>query len=781
MNLKTSLPVFGFLLVFSTAISFLGYHYLSLASEYRERNTIHLSETQALLDVIADRPTLHEHEIEGARIHLYAAREQAVWCIENLSATEVKLFDWMGAAGALEICRNEIELTSRVDALLDQIAAPATATTTGPRSKYAQLRTLTLLVEMMRKHSRDFLPYTSIISNKVNGMVSIGTMVVAFALCIIFAIFAAEVLRSAEIQSQQTKSLRELATISEHANDSIVLTDAEGCITWSNPAFQELSGFTNEEIVGQKPGAFLQGPDTDPGAVQRIRLALLQRLPIKLDIMNYTKAGKTYWINLSISPLIDDKGACFGYAAISNDISTAMRQRAELEEANVRTERQANHDPLTGLPNRRYIDTVLETSVTNTDAPRTLVRVDLDHFKNINDTLGHAAGDHVLREVAHILTDITRPDDLVARVGGDEFVILMQQGTSQQAAFVLTERLRAKIREEMTFEDKTCRIGASFGISSAIGGLVMNEGLLKSADAALYVAKETGRNITTLYTPQIHADVQEKRMLSSEIEQGLARGEFEAFFHPQFQAETEVLIGLEALARWRHPTRGLLLPQHFLPVAEQLRLVSDIDKQVFGYGLDCVAEMNAEELFVPRVAFNVGAAQLMNPDLPTLMRERDIGFTRVSLEILESVMIENEDNKFMEKINDLRALDLGIEIDDFGSGHASVVALQRLNPDIMKLDGWLVEPVVQSETARKLVKSMIDMGKTLGIDVLAEGVETAEHAAILRDLGCDAYQGYYFGEPMPFEELEAFARTGFDPDLRKVTALSVHRDRRARR
>lgn len=780
MNSKTSLPIFGLLLVVSMAISFLGYHYLSLASEYRERNVIHLSETQALLDLIDGRPQLQPVEIAAARTHLDTVRMQSAWCIENLGVVELKFFGWIGATGALGICAKELELAQQAGTMIDRIEDFDPIKSTDPYARYTQIRALGVVIEEMRENSRNILPYTRVISDRIYGFVTKGTAVFALAICVIFGLIAREMLRAVGIAGAQTKALRELATISEHSNDSIVMTDKDGYVTWSNPAFSALSGFQQQEIVGCKPGALLQGPETDPAAVNRIRSALEQLEPIKLEILNYTKTGATYWINLSISPLMDGDSVCTGFAAISNDISASKRQRFELEEEKARTEHQANHDPLTGLPNRRYIDRVLELSVKDTDAPRTIVRADLDHFKNINDSFGHAAGDFVLCEVAEILIKLSRPDDLVARVGGDEFVILMRAATTEEAAFSLTERLRSEICKPMLYEDQTCRIGASFGISSAIGGLVRNSGLLKSADRALYVAKEAGRNITTLYSPEIHADVQEKRTMSMEIEDGLANDAFEAYFHPQFHAETDVLIGVEALARWHHPTKGLLLPEAFFPIAEQLKLVGEIDKQVFSYGLECVAKLNKEGLFMPRIAFNIGGAQLMNPDLPYLITAPDIGFTRVSLEILESVLIEHDETKYMEKINNLRAMDLGIEIDDFGSGHASVVALQRVDPDMMKLAGQLVQPVVESDTARKLVKSMIDMGKTLGIDVLAEGVETAQHAAILRDLGCDAYQGFYFGGPMPFETLKTFARAGFDPELCKVTSIALQRDRRAR-
>ncbi|MEM7521666.1 MAG: EAL domain-containing protein, partial [Pseudomonadota bacterium] len=702
---------------------------------------------------------------------------QAFWCINNLSSFEVNAVGWVGLSGALDICASNLETLAAAFAVLDEMEGPDALQRQGPDHIYAKGIALRDIVEASRAESRAFLPYTSVLSDLINTLTRYGTALLAVGIGLVYVVFARKLTEAESLQRHQNKALQELAFISERANDSIVLTDLEGRVTWVNPAFVALSGYTFDSIRGRKPGSLLQGPKSDPVAIDTIRTALQKQVPIKLELLNYARDGTEYWVNLSISPLKDHAQKCFGFAAISNDVTHARQQKAALEREKARTEHQANHDPLTGLPNRRFIDAILEDCVRIDDPPRTLVRIDLDHFKNINDTLGHAAGDFVLCQVADILRIITRPTDVAARIGGDEFVILLEHGTTQDNAFAMTERLRAEIRKDMVFEDQVCRVGASFGISSAGEDHVENVDLMKSADAALYAAKETGRNTTALYTPEIHAGVLEKRRLSTEIERGIENLEFEAFFHPQFHAETEILIGVEALARWRHPTRGLVSPGEFLPVAEQLRLVSEIDKQVFSFGLDCITELNKEKLFVPRIAFNVGSAQLMNPELPKLMSEADIGFTRVSVEVLESVLIENEKSKFLERIDALRERDIGIEIDDFGSGHASVVALQQLNPDLMKLDGGLVMPIVESETARKLVKSMIDMGKTLEIDVLAEGVETAEHASILRELGCDAYQGFYFARPMPFEDLRTFARNGFDPEVRSVRPGGQERER----
>ncbi|MEM1264677.1 MAG: EAL domain-containing protein [Pseudomonadota bacterium] len=776
MHLRFVLGGFALLLAVSTTTSFVGYRYLSLAGEYRERNFLHLSEIHKVLRLLDVAPTsLRQSEKERVRAHLQITQRQSEWCLEVLSDIEQRLFVLIGEGRALEVCRRDIALHHGANRILDDIAASTGEDGQGSPSFAMGLR-LRDHAQAILENSLALHPHVSRIEDKVNAVVRTGTVVAAFGLSVVFLLIARELSKALRTQARQTRELSELAMIAERANDGIVVTDERGRVTWANPAFETLTGYDTADIVGQRPGDFLQGPATDPSTRRAISAALADRKPIRTDILNYTRDGAAYWINLSIAPILAEAGGESGFVAVTSDITKEREQRQALEAANQRIAHQALHDPLTDLPNRRFIDEVLEADVKKDANPRTAVRVDLDHFKNVNDTLGHAAGDYVLCRVADILRRHVGADDTPARVGGDEFVILLAAGTTQAQAVAFTERVRKEIRKDIVFEGQTCRIGASFGVASAEEGVIGNDQLLKSADAALYVAKAQGRNTTTVYTPAIHRSALAKRRVATEIEAAIERGEFRAFFQPQFSAEGEVLVGVETLARWHHPERGVLAPAEFLPIADQLKLVPEIDRQVFQYGLDCVARLNAEGLFIPKIAFNAGLAQLMNPDLARVVRSKDIGATKVALEVLESVLIEDQSSGFQERVEQLRAQSFGIEMDDFGSGHASVISLQRLNPDILKIDRELVAPMDESQTARSLVRSMIEMGRALGIGVIAEGVETATHASILRELGCDAFQGYFFAKPMPFEDLRAFARTGFDEKLQAVVSLSVYRD-----
>lgn len=570
-------------------------------------------------------------------------------------------------------------------------------------------------------------------------------------------------LQSRRTLEERTREASELAQIVERSHDAIVITDPTGRIVFVNDAFEALTGFSLAECQGHRPGDFLQGPDTNEETVTEIRSALANGQPTRVELVNYHKDGSKYWVFLSIFPIRSAGGAIVRMAAISSDITAEKKVQAHLENARRQTEYMALHDELSGLPNRRQIEMLLASEVGPDPEPRTIVRIDLDHFKAVNDTQGHAAGDHVLMHVAEILNRHVPEGDVAARVGGDEFVILLARGRGAAEAQAMAERLQAEIRKDIPFEGNTCRVGASFGIASAQDGIVSNRDLLVAADAALYTAKDQGRNTTVVYTPAIHTMVTEKRTLAAEIEHAIEAGEFEPHFQPQFDAATLGFAGVEALARWRHPSRGLLAPNQFLGVARELAMIDDIDRIIYRRGIAAIAGLNLAGLPVPKVSFNVGVPQIENPDLLDLMGSTGLAGTAISLEILESVLVEEQTARFAFQVDRLREHGIGIEIDDFGSGHASVVGLMQLRPDAMKLDQRLITPIVQSAEALSIVRNMIDTGKTLGIRVTAEGVATQEHARLLSDLGCDTLQGFHFARPMDAAHLRTFLQDGGPP------------------
>jgi diguanylate cyclase (GGDEF)-like protein/PAS domain S-box-containing protein len=559
--------------------------------------------------------------------------------------------------------------------------------------------------------------------------------------------------RELELQKME---LFELAEIAKLANDSIVVTDLSGKVIWTNPAFERLSGYTVDETRGRTPGSLLQGQDTNPATVKRLRHAIRNRMPAKVEILNYTRTGQSYWIALSLSPLINGKNDCYGFVAISSNITEARLHREALIEANRAIEHQAMHDPLTGLPNRRALDAALQGRRNTRNALATMVRIDLDHFKYVNDTMGHKAGDFALTEVARILKEETKGCDLAARVGGDEFVLLLGPNETAENGATLANRMLTRIREPKSFENRLIRFGASFGIASSEGGLLDFDELLIGADAALYEAKDLGRNRVRLYTPELHTVVLERRTLARELRRAVAQQEFEPFFQPQFDAETFEITGVETLARWQSSEFGLVMPDRFLPIARQLSILEDIDDIIFRKSIEQIEGLIIDGLKIPKLSVNVTAERIHNPLVFDAVQARRDIIPEIAFEILESVLVEEQTDLFRFGLDRLRDAGIKIEIDDFGSGHASIVGLMHLRPDAMKIDQRLVMPITRDPLAKGMLKSIVEMARLMQLDVIAEGVETMEHAEMLRHIGVDILQGYAFAKPMDVADLRQF-------------------------
>lgn len=439
---------------------------------------------------------------------------------------------------------------------------------------------------------------------------------------------------------------------------------------------------------------------------------------------------------------------------------TEARNR-ELEAARVRIEHNALHDSLTGLPNRRYLDEMLKRQAATgygygDSGSMALLHIDLDRFKQINDTLGHAAGDAMLVHASAVLRANCRDSDFVARVGGDEFVVLTSASDGDIYLGTLAERIVRQMHLPATYEGHQCRFGVSIGIAAERGPAIDVKRLLINADIALYRAKARGRNRFEFFSDALQAEVVNAKRIADEILNGLERDEFTAYYQPQFDAHTLDLVGVEALARWQHPTEGIKAPDSFLPIAEELAVVATIDRLILDKSIAALKRWDAMGLSVPRASVNVSLKRLHDEDLINGLRQLDITPGRISFELVESIYLDESDGVVAWNIDQLKELGIDVEIDDFGTGYASIVSLQKLRPTRLKIDRQLVHPVLVDMAQRQLLTSIIDIGKSMGIEVIAEGVETMEHAAILRDLGCDILQGYAFAKPLSEADLETF-------------------------
>ncbi|NVD41690.1 EAL domain-containing protein [Ensifer sp. HO-A22] len=444
-------------------------------------------------------------------------------------------------------------------------------------------------------------------------------------------------------------------------------------------------------------------------------------------------------------------------ATLSEAKRQAEAHSAELEAARHRMEFNALHDPLTGLPNRRFLDQVLADRSHHFDAEARLsiFHMDLDRFKQINDTLGHAAGDEILRHAAELLRTNANEKDFVARIGGDEFVIVRPEDSAEPDA-----RLASCIIEAMSipvrYKDQECRIGVSIGIAAQARPTDDLSQILVNADIALYEAKRRGRNRHETFTGDLKTAVFKTKQTADEILRGLEHKEFIAHFQPQFCPSTLEVIGVEALARWDHPTKGLLGPHTFLKTAEDINVVASIDQAILEQALFQIYRWEANGIHIPKVSVNLSYARLHDEGLIDRLEKLQIPRGRVSFELLESISFDESDITVLSNIRRIKELGIDIEIDDFGTGYASILSLLKLTPRRLKIDRQLILPILNSPTEKRLVESIIDIGTSLGIEVIAEGVETLEHARILQELGCHGLQGYAFARPMSANDLATF-------------------------
>jgi len=355
-----------------------------------------------------------------------------------------------------------------------------------------------------------------------------------------------------------------------------------------------------------------------------------------------------------------------------------------------------------------------------------------------------------------VLRDSCREDDFVARIGGDEFVVLSSNRHGEESLARLAARIVEAMRKPLYHEGHECRCGVSVGIATAMVPDIDIEQLLINADIALYRAKGRGRNRFEFFSAELQAEVVKTKRVADEILTSLERQDFIPYYQPQFCAKTLDVVGVEALARWQHPTKGLRAPDSFMAVAEELSVVAAIDHAILRQSLDDLARWDKLGLGVPRVSVNVSQRRLHDEGLVSTLRDMDIPPDRVAFELVESIYLDESDGIVAWNIDQIKALGIDVEIDDFGTGYASIVSLQKLRPRRLKIDRLLVDPITTEASQRRLVASIVDIGKSMDIEIVAEGVESMEHARILRDLGCDILQGYAFAKPMSREAFEEF-------------------------
>ncbi len=551
----------------------------------------------------------------------------------------------------------------------------------------------------------------------------------------------------------------------DHVDEAVLITttglDLPGPeIVYVNDGFCRMTGYAAEEVLGKTP-RILQGPKTDRADLDRLRRCLSQgRTFYGGEIINYRKDGSEYVLAWYIVPMVDEAGEITHWMANQRDVT----ERRALED---QLRHQALHDPLTGLPNRVLLMDRLEHALERADRREGRVAVlfmDLDDFKVVNDSLGHEAGDRLLVALAGRLEGSLRLEDTLARFGGDEFVVLIEDASDVSRATGVADRIVEALRKPFVVEGREVFATLSMGIVLADSSRERPEDLLRKADIAMYRAKEKDKAGYAVFEPSMNAQVVERMESEGDLRRALRLGEFTVHYQPKVLLETGAIVGVEALARWEHPERGLVPPAGFIAQAEESGLIVPIGRWVLEEACRQAREWQTLHPIDPplEVCVNISGRQFRYPglvqDVARVLRETRLEPESLDLEITENVLIESAQNGL--PVERLRRLGTKVIIDDFGTGYSSLSYLKRMPADLLKIDRSFVEGLGSDLKDEGIVSSVIDLARVLGMETIAEGVESVEQAERLRELGCRFAQGYLFSKPMAAEEMGELLATG---------------------
>jgi diguanylate cyclase (GGDEF)-like protein/PAS domain S-box-containing protein len=557
-----------------------------------------------------------------------------------------------------------------------------------------------------------------------------------------------ELHRRSDQVAQATAWLNAAVSVSPAA---LILMDRDARVTLWNPAAERLFGRQQDQVLGEV------APHMPPGRradyVELLEAMVAGGSPKDLEEVTVGPDGRPINVSVSSALVRDPAGQVTGFLSVLTDITA----RKETEN---RLRQLAHSDPLTGLANRVLITERIDEAVSqppSRDHGVALLLLDLDGFKAVNDSFGHAVGDELLLAVARRLSACLRSQDIAARLGGDEFAMLLESIDDEEASDV-AERILAALAEPFVLRRAHVVVTASIGLVHAGRGR-RTEDLLRDADVAMYQAKGAGKNQVVVFEPSMQEQVASRLRMESELRTAVTDGQFVLYYQPFVNLETRRVVGVEALVRWQHPIRGLLPPAEFIPIAEETGLIVALGRWILETACaQAAAWQPADPAALLSIAVNLSPRQLHDPDLigfaTRCLRDSGLPPSALTIEITENLLL-TDSALAGARLDQLRALGVQVAVDDFGTGYSSLAYLRRYPVDILKIDRSFVTPLADGPRQAALVRSIIDLAAALDLDTVAEGVERPDQAATLAELGCHVAQGFYFSEPQPVASIEA--------------------------
>ena len=553
---------------------------------------------------------------------------------------------------------------------------------------------------------------------------------------------------------QLEEKLKLAATVFKNTSEGVIIADPRGYIIDVNQGFEQATGFNREEVIG-KHTRFLNSGRQAPAFYRSMWEQLEKHGNWNGEIWSKGKDGSLLPEWLNISAVKDENNLVSHYVAVFSDISVLKRSEEKLDHL-------AHHDTLTGLPNRLMLQARLGRALVHAQRNKNIVALlflDIDRFKNINDSMGHQAGDSLLKQVAARLKTCVRTEDTVARLGGDEFVVLLENLSDMSAPAHVAEKILAEIRNPFTLQNADFYTTTSIGIS-----LYPNDGngpaeLLRNADTAMYQVKQRGRDSFAFYTQKFTDIARKKIEMESELHKAIDQNEMQLWYQPQFDLESEEMVGMEALIRWIHPNKGFIAPDHFIPLAEESGLIVKVGEWVIDQACSQIRDWLDRGFTVPRIAINISGSEMRQGKIIHKLKEslanNQLEGCCLEVEITENFMMQDLE-RAVQIINDLNGMGIEVAVDDFGTGYSSLAYLKSLPIRRLKIDKSFVTDIPNDPQDMAITQAIIAMGRSLGLDVIAEGVETRQQQKFLRENHCSLGQGYLFCRPSKAEKIETW-------------------------